>query len=103
LKTVLAPWSYVASVVYHDSFWYPRNADRLMAEVLRSDWGRLFQNWEHVKADAEGYPDVGQAPATVTRLGPHALRKSVGILGTCIKEAPEFGNRRRQRGAQASR
>ena len=23
LKTVLAPWAYIASVVYHDSFWYP--------------------------------------------------------------------------------
>ena len=23
LKTVLAPWAYMASVVYHDSFWYP--------------------------------------------------------------------------------
>src|SRR5260221_179704 len=25
LKTVLAPWAYIASVVYHDSFWYPVN------------------------------------------------------------------------------
>ena len=23
LKTVLAPWAYLASVIYHDSFWYP--------------------------------------------------------------------------------
>ena len=45
LKTVLAPWSYVASVVYHDSFWYPVKARRLMADVLASDWGRLFRNW----------------------------------------------------------
>ncbi len=94
LKTVLAPWAYVASVVYHDSFWYPRNADRMMAKVLASDWGRLFQNWERVVPDADGYPDIGQQPATVRRLGGHALRKSVGILGTCIREAPEFGRRR---------
>ena len=26
LKTVLAPWAYIASVVYHDSFWYPLKA-----------------------------------------------------------------------------
>ena len=26
LKTVLAPWAYIASVIYHDSFWYPMNA-----------------------------------------------------------------------------
>ncbi len=95
LKTVMAPWAYIASVIYHDSFWYPRNADRAMAEVLKSEWGRLFQNWEHVVADESGYPDVGAQPATVTRLGPLALRKSVGILGTCIREAPEFASRRR--------
>ncbi|MHC4945550.1 MAG: DUF362 domain-containing protein, partial [Planctomycetota bacterium] len=23
LKTILAPWAYIASVIYHDSFWYP--------------------------------------------------------------------------------
>jgi uncharacterized protein (DUF362 family) len=95
LKTVIAPWAYIASVVYHDSFWYPKNADRAMAQVLKSDWGRLFQNWERVVAGADGYPDVGEEPATVTRLGPRALRKSVGILGTCIREAPEFASRRR--------
>jgi uncharacterized protein (DUF362 family) len=102
LKTVLAPWSYIASVVYHDSFWYPRNADRAMAQVLESDWGRLFQNWEHVTANGDGYPDVGQVPATVTRLGAHALKKSVWILGTCIREAPEFASRKRRREAGAS-
>ena len=48
LKTVLAPWAYIASVVYHDSFWYPRNAKRLMHDVLASPWGRLFRNWETV-------------------------------------------------------
>jgi uncharacterized protein (DUF362 family) len=100
LKTVLAPWSYIASVVYHDTFWYPMNADRMMKDVLASDWGRLFQNWEQVQADANGYPDVGQQPARVTRLGAHALWKSAGVLATCLKEAPEFGSRRRRRKAQ---
>jgi hypothetical protein len=96
LKTVLAPWSYIASVVYHDSYWYPRNADRLMKDVLASEWGRLFQNWEQAKADENGYPDVGAAPANVPRLGAHALGKSLGVLGTCIVEAPEFSNRKRK-------
>jgi hypothetical protein len=93
---VLAPWSYIASVLYHDSFWYPKNADRMMKEVLSSEWGRLFQNWETVKADANGYPDVGAAPAVVPRMGANALSKSLGILGTCIVEAPEFSNKKRK-------
>jgi uncharacterized protein (DUF362 family) len=98
LKTVLAPWSYIASVVFHDSYWYPRNADRLMKDVLASDWGRLFQNWETAapKADANGYPDVGEAPANVHRLGARAFGRSLNVLGTCVLEAPEFANRKRK-------
>jgi len=98
LKTVLAPWSYIASVVYHDSYWYPRNADRVMAGVLASDWGRLFQNWAaaSAKADADGYPDVGAAPAEINRLGAKAFARSLRVLGTCVTEAPEFANRKRK-------
>src|SRR6187397_2510907 len=40
LKTVLAPWAYIASVVYHDSFWYPMYAKRAMRDVLDGPWGR---------------------------------------------------------------
>ena len=34
-------------------------------------------------------------PATIEKTGAKALVESFGILGTCIKEAPEFANRRR--------
>ena len=95
LKTVLAPWAYIASVIYHDSFWYPLNADRRMHAALDSPWGRLFQNWETRTPDANGFPSVGDAPAVAPRMGMKALGQSVGILGTCIKEAPEFASRRR--------
>jgi hypothetical protein len=101
LKTVLAPWAYIASVVYHDSFWYPVKAKRLMAQVLASPWGRLFRHWERVKADARGYPDVPEEGATIHRTGLAALGKSLGILAMCVREAPEFASRRRrQRSSQ---
>ncbi len=96
LKTVLAPWAYMASVVYHDSIWYPMNAERNILRVLDSPWGRLFENWERLTPDENGFPDVGEAPAAVTRAGMHAFKQSLGILGTCIKEAPEFGLRKRK-------
>src|SRR6478735_8574268 len=96
LKTVLAPWAYMASVVYHDSFWYPVKAKRMMSQVLRGDWGRLFRNWEHVTPDANGFPDVGTDAAQLTRVGMAAFTKSLGIIGTCMKEAPEFSNRKRK-------
>jgi uncharacterized protein (DUF362 family) len=95
LKTVLAPWAYVASVLYHDTFWYPAHAEHRMKEVLDSSWGRLFENWERLTPNADGFPDVGADPAVSPRSGWRALVQSLGILGTCIREAPEFESRRR--------
>jgi hypothetical protein len=95
LKTVLAPWAYVASVIYHDSFWYPLNGERNIEQVLDSPWGRLFENWEHLTPDENGFPNVGETSGAVPRAGMHAFKQSLGILGTCIKEAPEFASRRR--------
>jgi hypothetical protein len=97
LKTILAPWAYIASVIYHDSFWYPVNAKRMMGAVLDSPWGRLFRNWETAKADADGYPEVGGTGAELKLTGGRALVRSLGILGTCIAQAPEFVQRRRQK------
>ena len=96
LKTVLALWAYVASVVYHDTFWYPLKAKGRMRDALDSPWGRLFRDWEHVAPDADGYPNVSGQPAPIKRTGARALLKSIGILGTCLREAPEFSARRRE-------
>ena len=100
LKTVLAPWAYIASVLYHDSFWYPLRARRAMREALDSPWGRLFAHWPRAvaAADKDGFPDVGTEPARVETAGLKAFLRSLGVLGTCVKEAPEFGARRRHAG-----
>src|SRR5690606_5527353 len=37
LKTWLAPWAYVASVAYHDLYWYPRHGVDRVNESLTSD------------------------------------------------------------------
>ena len=85
LKTVLAPWAYVASVLYHDTFWYPTKGRPVMREVLGSDWGRLFQAWEQTTPDAHGYP-VADGPGAGVRLtGLRAMATSFGILGTSRK------------------
>ena len=90
LKTVLAPWAYLASVIYHDSFWYPFIAKKQMAEVLDSAWGRLFRQWETAIADEQGYPEIGESPAEIKRTGWRAFWTSLKILWTCLKEAPEL-------------
>ena len=101
LKTVLAPWAYIASVLYHDSFWYPTH-QRIIREVLQSDWGRLFNNWDSLALPPDdlstpGWRDVGGAPATLNRQSLKLFARSFGILGTCIREAPEFAARKRRR------
>ncbi|MDQ7006962.1 MAG: DUF362 domain-containing protein [Acidobacteriota bacterium] len=97
LKTVLAPWAYVASVIYHDSFWYPLKARRMMQQVLDSEWGRLFRDWENAERDARGFPAFAERPARLRRTGLRALGTSLGVLATCVKEAPEVLQRRRRR------
>ncbi len=95
LKTVLAPWAYIASVIYHDSFWYPFKAKKQMAAVLESRWGRLFRDWENLQPDERGFAEIGDEPAELKRTGLAAFRTSLQILWTCIKEAPEIAQRRR--------
>ncbi|HHN74884.1 MAG TPA: DUF362 domain-containing protein, partial [Acidobacteria bacterium] len=100
LKTVLAPWAYVASVIYHDSFWYPLKARSMMRQVLDSPWGRLFRDWENAERDERGFPAFAAAPAELRRTGWRALGTSLGILATCVKEAPEVLQRRKRRRAR---
>ena len=95
LKTVLAPWAYIASVLYHDTFWYPFKAKKQMAEVLDSAWGRLFRGWESLTPDEQGFPEIGDRPAELQRTGLTAFWTSLKILLTCLKEAPELAQRRR--------
>ena len=97
LKTVLAPWAYIASVLYHDSFWYPVLARKKMHDVLGTAWGRLFRNWERVTPDEKGYPEIPQEGAAIKQTGLRALWRSVGILAMCVREAPEFASRRRHK------
>jgi hypothetical protein len=66
-----------------------------MREVLDGPWGRLFRNWENVASDGDGYPDVGTASAEIELTGTKALARSLGILGTCIAQAPEFVHKKR--------
>ncbi len=97
LKTVLAPWAYLASVAYHDSFWYPLNAKAKMYRCLQSDWGKLFCNWDKLVPDDRGWTSVGTDAPKLTRVGFSAFARSLGILATCLTEAPEFLSKRRRK------
>jgi hypothetical protein len=73
----------------------------MMREVLTSPWGRLFRNWERVTADERGYPDIPADGAVIQRTGLRAFGRSLGILATCIREAPEFASKRRHKAADS--
>ncbi|MGD8861258.1 MAG: DUF362 domain-containing protein [Myxococcales bacterium] len=97
LKTWLAPWAYIASVVYHDAYWYPRFARQNMQAVLDSEWGRLFANWGHVETDPDGngYPNVGVASPDLTRKVTTQLGEAMRLAGMALVEAPEWRARKR--------
>jgi uncharacterized protein (DUF362 family) len=97
LKTWLAPWAYVASVVYHDIYWYARHSRKNMRACLQGDWGRLFQNWGKVEETPEGFPEVGEDAAKFHRDFFGLMKQSFKILWTCIKEAPEIAAKKRRR------
>jgi uncharacterized protein (DUF362 family) len=45
LRTVLAPWSYAASILYHDVFWYNCIGRARVRSAHRSEWGKLFARY----------------------------------------------------------
>jgi len=98
LKTWMAPWAYVASVAYHDMFWYPRHAAERIQSVLASDWGRLFANWEQVQADPEGqgFPEVGEPSSELVRIGLRHFLEGFRLIGMAVAESPEVVTRRRR-------
>ncbi|MGE3672278.1 MAG: DUF362 domain-containing protein [Polyangiaceae bacterium] len=97
LKTWLAPWAYVASVAYHDMFWYPVYGFKRVREALESDWGRLFANWNDVQPDADGrgFPDVGTKTTELSRTGIKHLMEGTRLLGMAVAESPEIQARQR--------
>ena len=103
LKTVLAPWAYIASVLYHDSFWYPTHR-KIVHDILHSEWGRLFQNWDRLALPPDdlktaGWADVGDTPAEIRTESMKYFLQSLKVLGTCIREAPEFAAKKRYKTA----
>jgi uncharacterized protein (DUF362 family) len=43
LRTVLTPWSYAASRLYHDVYWFPCIGKGRVRDAMKTKWGQLFQ------------------------------------------------------------
>jgi len=46
LRSPLVPWSYAASRLYHDGYWYPFVGKGRKKAILQGDWGKLFSEYE---------------------------------------------------------
>ncbi|HYR52798.1 MAG TPA: DUF362 domain-containing protein [Candidatus Dormibacteraeota bacterium] len=46
LRSPLVPWSYFASRLYHDGYWYPFVGVPRKKKIMESDWGKLFREYE---------------------------------------------------------
>ena len=45
LRSPIAPWSFTASNVYHNSYWMRFIGRKRVREAMKTGWGRLFQSY----------------------------------------------------------
>jgi uncharacterized protein (DUF362 family) len=45
LRTPIVPWSYAASNLYHNRYWYPLRGKKRIREMMKTQWGRLFESY----------------------------------------------------------
>lgn len=45
LRTFITPWSYLASFIYHDCYWYQFVGRDRVRKFLATDWGQLFKKY----------------------------------------------------------
>jgi uncharacterized protein (DUF362 family) len=49
LQSPIAPWSYLASNIYHDLYWYNLIGQKRKGKYLKTDWGKLFTKYHDQK------------------------------------------------------
>jgi len=45
LRSFIAPWAYISSILYHDYYWYPFIGRRRVKKILKTEWGKLFSSY----------------------------------------------------------
>ncbi|HNV69190.1 MAG TPA: DUF362 domain-containing protein, partial [Candidatus Ozemobacteraceae bacterium] len=105
LKTWLAPWSYVASVFYHDWLWYPLFGKLPLKKAMRSNWGRLFEHWSasQLNATGTGYSLPTTAEPGKTRITASHYLEAARLLLMAIRESPEWQTRQRRQERESQR
>lgn len=65
LRTPLVPWSYAASRLYHDVYWYPAVGRQRVLDALDTPWGELFRDYVggEVVLEESPWPKIAVAGA----------------------------------------
>ena len=88
LKTWLAPWAYVASVAYHDMFWYPRYAQGEDAARARERVGPALRELGQGAARRRG-PRLSRTSASpspeLTRKLTMQLTEAMRLVGMALR------------------
>ncbi len=45
LRTPIVPWSFFASNLYHNYYWYPLMGKRRISAMMDTEWGKLFKSY----------------------------------------------------------
>ena len=45
LRSCITPWSFYASRFYHDAYWFRCVGKKRVREILKTDWGKLFESY----------------------------------------------------------
>ena len=69
LRSPIVPWSYAASRLYYDAYWYPTVGRPRVREMLATEWGRLFLS----------YPGPDPLPGMHEDAGPAAEATQAGM------------------------
>ena len=81
LRTPLVPWSFFASRLYHDVFWYPFVGRPRVEAALQTKWGHLFQQYG-AEAGLEGTVMPGMDPEiAAVALGGAAVAAAAALGG----------------------
>jgi len=88
LRTPLVPWSYAASNIYHNYYWYPFVGRKRVQDALQTKWGRLFAQYGNGEVVMPGVD-----PAEVQKL---ALGGAVAAGGALFLGARLLNSLRRK-------
>jgi uncharacterized protein (DUF362 family) len=75
LRTPIVPWSYLASHVYHNVYWYPFVGRQRVEGALQTKWGQLFKQY----GDGEVVMP-GEDPDKIMRAAAGGVAAAAGAL-----------------------